>query len=138
MATTVPHLRQTVIDCENARALGDFYRDLLGLHYRPGDETPPPGGPAEDDWVVLWDDTDTPRLAFQQVAHLPRPTWPEGGHPQMMHLDLTVPTAADLEAQRTRALALGATQLYDRSDDDTEPLYVFADPSGHPFCIFVG
>jgi hypothetical protein len=28
--------------------------------------------------------------------------------------------------------------LLDRFDDEDEPLYVFADPSGHPFCIFVG
>jgi hypothetical protein len=25
----------------------------------------------------------------------------------------------------------------DRTDDDDEPLYVLADPSGHPFCLFV-
>jgi hypothetical protein len=28
--------------------------------------------------------------------------------------------------------------LLDRTDDQNEPLYVFADPAGHPFCIFVG
>ncbi len=27
--------------------------------------------------------------------------------------------------------------LLDRTDEADEPLYVFADPSGHPFCIFV-
>ncbi len=32
---------------------------------------------------------------------------------------------------------LGAEQLLDRSDDPDDPLYVFADPAGHPFCIFV-
>ena len=26
---------------------------------------------------------------------------------------------------------------YDRSDDAEEPLRVYADPAGHPFCIFV-
>ena len=25
----------------------------------------------------------------------------------------------------------------DRTDDEDEPLYVLADPSGHPFCLFV-
>ena len=34
-------------------------------------------------------------------------------------------------------LALGARLLYDRSDDPEEPLYVYADPAGHPFCVFV-
>jgi hypothetical protein len=27
--------------------------------------------------------------------------------------------------------------LFDRFDDPVEPLYVYADPAGHPFCIFV-
>ena len=30
-----------------------------------------------------------------------------------------------------------ATLRLDRSDDPEEPLYVYADPAGHPFCIFV-
>jgi hypothetical protein len=34
-------------------------------------------------------------------------------------------------------VALGATVLEDRFDDPQEALYVFADPAGHPFCIFV-
>ena len=32
-------------------------------------------------------------------------------------------------------LALGARLLEDRSDDPEEPLRVYADPAGHPFCI---
>jgi hypothetical protein len=55
----------------------------------------------------------------------------------MLHLDLTVPTSADLDAQHRRALDLGARLLLDRSTDSEEPLRVYADPAGHPFCIFV-
>ena len=40
-------------------------------------------------------------------------------------------------AQRQRAEALGAQVIFDRTDDAEEPLYVFADLAGHPFCIFV-
>jgi hypothetical protein len=36
-----------------------------------------------------------------------------------------------------RAESLGAQLLLDRTDDPDEPLYVLADPAGHPFCIFV-
>ena len=54
-----------------------------------------------------------------------------------MHLDLTVRSAEELEHQRRRAESLGAELLLDRTDDVDEPLYVLADPSGHPFCIFV-
>jgi catechol 2,3-dioxygenase-like lactoylglutathione lyase family enzyme len=134
-----PVLRQVVLDTTDARALAEFYRQLLGLRYRPGDEPPAAGEPDPNgqDWLVLQDAGGTTRIAFQQVVELPEPTWPEGPRPQMLHLDLTVPTAADLEAQHARALALGARVLYDRSEDPVEPLRVYADLAGHPFCIFV-
>jgi catechol 2,3-dioxygenase-like lactoylglutathione lyase family enzyme len=134
-----PVLRQVVLDTIDARGLAEFYRQLLGLRYRPGDE-PPSGGepdPNGRDWLVLEDVAGTTRIAFQQVAELPEPTWPEGPRPQMLHLDLSVPTVADLEVQHARALGLGARVLRDRSDDPDEPLWVYADLAGHPFCIFV-
>ncbi len=134
-----PELRQVVLDCTDARALAEFYRQLLGLQYRPGDEPPAAGelDPTGHDWLVLRDATGTNRLAFQQVAQLLKVTWPEGPIPQQLHLDLTVPTVQDLDAQHARGLALGASLLRDRSDDPEEPLRVYADPAGHPFCIFV-
>lgn len=134
-----PKLLQVVLDTTDARRLGEFYRQLLGLRYRPGDEPPPPGepDPAGEDWLVLRDADGTNRVAFQQVAELPEATWPEGPHPQMLHLDLTVTSVDDLDAQGARALELGAKLLRDRTDDPEEPLRVYADPAGHPFCIFV-
>lgn len=134
-----PVLRQTVLDCTDARALAEFYRQLLGLSYRAGDEPPPPGrpDPRGQDWLVLHDSRGGARLAFQQVADLPPATWPQGPHPQMLHLDLTVPTSADLDRHHERVAALGARILLDRSHDPVEPLRVYADPAGHPFCLFV-
>lgn len=134
-----PALRQVVLDCTDARVLAEFYRQLLGLRYRPGDEPPADGAPDPlgQDWLVLRDATDGMGLAFQQVAELPEATWPDGPHPQMLHLDLTVPSTAELQAQHARALALGARLLHDRFEDPEEPLRVYADPAGHPFCIFV-
>jgi hypothetical protein len=126
-----PHLRQVVLDCTDPRALADFYRVLLGFAYRPGDETP-----GEDDWLVL-NDASGRRLAFQQVPDFPRSTWPDPGVPQQLHLDLTVPSVEELDRQHERALALGAELLVDRADDEDEPIRVYADPAGHPFCIFV-
>jgi catechol 2,3-dioxygenase-like lactoylglutathione lyase family enzyme len=135
-----PVIRQTVLDTTDARALAEFYRQLLGLSYRPGDEPPEADAPdpAGQDWLVLRDADGAGRLAFQQVPELPPATWPSGDRPAQLHLDLTVPTKADLDVQHARALALGARLLADRSDDPQEPLYVYADPAGHPFCIFVG
>jgi catechol 2,3-dioxygenase-like lactoylglutathione lyase family enzyme len=134
-----PKLLQVVLDSTDVRTLAEFYRQLLGLHYRPGDEPPATGvaDPAGHGWLVLRDSRGTNRLAFQQVPRLPRVTWPEGPIPQQLHLDLTVPTMQDLDTQHARALALGATLLRDRSDDPQEPLRVYADPAGHTFCIFV-
>jgi glyoxalase superfamily protein len=134
-----PVLAQVVLDTTDARALAEFYRKLLGFIYRAGDE--PPGGDETDerghDWLVLHHSSGSPRIAFQQVTTLQRSTWPGDEVPQQLHLDMTVPTAPDLELQHQRALELGATLLYDRSHDEQEPLRVYADPAGHPFCIFV-
>jgi Glyoxalase-like domain len=134
-----PKLRQVVLDCTDARLLAEFYRQLLGLRYRPGDEPPAVGrpDPAGHDWLVLQDVAGRAMVAFQQVAELPETTWPEGPRPQQLHLDLTVPTAADLDVQHERAMSLGARLLHDRSGDPEEPLRVYADLAGHPFCIFV-
>lgn len=131
-------VRQVVLDCTGARHLAEFYRELLGLHYRQGDEVPPDGeaDPRGSDWLVLHNDAGV-KIAFQQVDELAEPTWPDGPRPPQLHLDLTVGSVDDLAAHRERALALGARLLRDSSDDPEEPLYVFADPAGHPFCIFV-
>ena len=138
MTSGFPRLGNTVLDATDARALAEFWRQLLGLEYRPGDEVPA-DGPDEKgrDWLVLQNDR-RPLLAFQRVAELPRATWPEGPVPQQLHLDLTVTDTGQLDAQHARAIALGATLLRDESDDAEEPLRVYADPAGHPFCIFVG
>ena len=100
----------------------------------------PPGGapdPHGDDWLVLRDPSGSARLAIQRVDELPASTWPEPAVPQQLHLDMTVADTDDLARQHDRALALGATELEDRSRNPDEPLYVMADPAGHPFCIFV-
>jgi catechol 2,3-dioxygenase-like lactoylglutathione lyase family enzyme len=134
---THPQLLQTVLDTTDPRGLAEFYRELLGYAYRPGDEPPSDGTPDRPDWLVLTGGSQ--RLAFQQVDDLPRTNWPDPpGVPMQLHLDMEVADVEELERQRTRVLALGGSQLLDRSADEEEPLYVFADPAGHPFCIFVG
>jgi catechol 2,3-dioxygenase-like lactoylglutathione lyase family enzyme len=132
-----PRLLHTAIDTTDARALAEFYRRLLGLRYRPGDEPPAEGAADDADWHVLVDADGTRQLAFQQVARLERTTWPEHDVPMQMHLDLTVTSREELQRHRERAESLGAQLLLDRTDDPDEPLYVFADLSGHPFCVFV-
>lgn len=132
-----PRLLHTAIDSTDARALAEFYREFLGLRYRRGDAPPAGGGSDDAGWLVLVDANGDRKLAFQQVDRLEQTTWPTHDVPMQMHLDFTVPGRKDLERHRERAEALGARLLLDRTDDPDEPLYVLADPSGHPFCILV-
>ncbi|GAA0464057.1 glyoxalase [Paractinoplanes deccanensis] len=129
-----PVLMHTALDATDVRGLAEFYRELLGVRYRPGDETPVEG----EDWLVLVDGDGRRVLAFQWVPELARPDWPRHEVPKQMHLDFRVPSAAELERHRRRAEELGATLLLDRTGDAEEPLYVLADPAGHPFCLLVG
>jgi catechol 2,3-dioxygenase-like lactoylglutathione lyase family enzyme len=135
--TEYPRMLHTVLDTTDVRALAEFYRELLGLRYRDGDEPPSDGSPDDADWLVLTDSDGNRRLAFQQVDQLTPTTWPEHDVPMQLHIDYVVSSAEELERQRQRAEALGARVLLDRTDDPDEPLYVFADPAGHPFCMFV-
>jgi catechol 2,3-dioxygenase-like lactoylglutathione lyase family enzyme len=136
---TYPTILQTVLDCADPRATAEFYRQMFGLRYRPGDEVPPDGQPDENgqDWLVLLRPDGGRSLAFGKADDLAETTWPEPGVPQQMHLDTSVESVEELERQHDRAVALGARLRFDRTDDPDEPLRVYADPAGHLFCIFV-
>lgn len=56
----------------------------------------------------------------------------------MLHLDFRVDTVEQLDEEHSRAIELGARLLRDLRDDPEEPIRIYADPAGHPFCIFVG
>lgn len=135
---TYPRLMHTALDATDARALAEFYRVLLGLSYRSGDEPSTDGSRDDADWLVLVDDDGHRRLAFQQVGALASSTWPSPEVPMQLHVDYAVDSAQDLEVHRRRAEDLGARVLLDRTDDEDEALYVLADPAGHPFCLLVG
>ena len=132
-----PQLMHTALDSTDCRGLAEFYRQLLGLHYRPGDEPPVDGTPEAPDWLVLLDADGHRVLAFQQVPQLTPSTWPSPEVPMQLHLDFRVADTDGLERHRRRAEELGARVLLDRTDSE-EPLWVLADPAGHPFCLLVG
>jgi catechol-2,3-dioxygenase len=132
-----PVLLHTAIDAQDCRGLAEFYRQLLGLRYREGDEPPPDGGPDDADWLVLLDGDGNRVLTIQEKKDTRPPTWPSEDVPMQMHMDFRVPTVHDLARHRQRAEELGARLLYDRSQDEGEPLYVLTDPAGHPFCLLV-
>lgn len=121
-------LLNTVLDTTDLRRAVAFYAGWLGWELR--EELGP-----DDDWAVLHSG-DGARLAFQLVDALPASTWPAEGVPQQLHLDFLAADRAELEADHARLTELGARVLLDRTEDDEEPLRVYADPDGHPFCVF--
>src|SRR6185369_13432396 len=46
-----PVLMHTALDATDCRGLAEFYRQFLGLHYRPGDDIPT-DGPDDANWLV--------------------------------------------------------------------------------------
>ncbi|WP_327638171.1 hypothetical protein OHB24_07295 [Kribbella sp. NBC_00482] len=58
------------------------------------------------------------------------PRWRDPAHPTQIHLDVLV---ADLDAAERSVLEHGATQL-----EDFPGWRVYADPVGHPFCLYPG
>ena len=65
-----PRLLHTVVDATSARRLAEFYRALLGLQYRPGDEPPADGTSDDADWLVLVDAQGVRKLAFHSTFAL--------------------------------------------------------------------
>ena len=116
-----PVLLHTAIDAKDCRGLAEFYRALLGLHYRDGEEPPTDGSPDDADWLVLLDDGGNRVVTVQEKKETMPPTWPSEDVPMQMHMDFKVPTVEDLERHREHAVTLGARLLYDRSQDEREP-----------------
>ncbi len=104
------------IDTDDPERLSHFYADLLGLKLLyEGDEGALIG-------------EDRTQVMFQRVAEYHAPQWPDPAHPQQYHLDIEV---EDIATAEPATLALGATRLPGEGDN----FRVYADPSGHPFCL---
>jgi catechol 2,3-dioxygenase-like lactoylglutathione lyase family enzyme len=109
-----------VLDTDDLEAESSFWAEILGGTVE-----------RDDDWHSLSVDGEQ-RLAFQLAPdHVP-PQWPDG-EPQQIHLDLIVD---DIRSAHDEAMAAGA-RLLKRADDldAAEGFQVYADPSGHPFCL---
>lgn len=114
-------LRTVVFDTDDPRGLAEFYLAVLGGEFLD----------IEDDWIKIAVDSGT-RLGFQLDPEHQPPTWPNNGVPQQVHLDLTV---EDLATAGAYVESLGAEPI--AGPDDDPSFTVFADPSGHLFCLCV-
>ncbi|MEZ0491054.1 VOC family protein [Kineococcus sp. TBRC 1896] len=109
------------LDTPDPRGLAAFYGTLLGWEVEDS---------SDEEWVTISGGSGGARLSFQLAAdHVP-PTWPAGPVPQQAHVDLHVSDYAGTEPQ---VLALGGRLLEDETDHPSWRVY--ADPSGHPFCL---
>jgi predicted enzyme related to lactoylglutathione lyase len=107
-----------VIDCSNLDRSSRFWAGVLGYTTGSATDLPyrtllPPGGQGIE-------------VLLQRV--------PEAKHGKnRLHLDLRT---ADLDAEMTRVLALGATVLTDRpTEEGGLRWHILADPDGNEFCI---
>jgi catechol 2,3-dioxygenase-like lactoylglutathione lyase family enzyme len=118
-------LTAAVLGTPDPPGLARFYQRLLGWPIRDDE----PG------WATLRPADGSTGLSFQlEAGHVP-PVWPpEPGTQQMQtHLDLEVD---DLDAACALAEEAGARRL-GGYDSPEEVVRVYADPAGHPFCLFV-
>jgi catechol-2,3-dioxygenase len=107
-----------VIDCRDPEALAEFWCALLGVEVR---------GTWQQYVGLLPMRPGQPRLILQRTDD-PRPA------KNTIHLDLHVPTSADLPAAVRRAVQLGA-RLVAEHDDDGASWRTLADPEGNLFCL---
>jgi catechol-2,3-dioxygenase len=117
-------LRGITLDCADPQHLASFYRELLGATKT-----------AEDgqEWITLAEPKTGVLISFQRARHYRPPVWPpeETGQQMMLHLEIKVD---DLAAAAARAESLGATRMEFQPQDHVR---VYADPAGHPFCLFI-
>ena len=118
-------LTAAVLGTPDPQGLARFYQRLLGWPIRDD----------EPSWATLRPTDGGTGLSFQlEPDHVP-PVWPpQPGTQQMQaHLDFQVD---DLAAAGEVAEQAGA-RLLNAYTDPHEDVRTYADPAGHPFCLFV-
>lgn len=114
----VKRIAQPVIDAADIRRLATFYGALLGMREIY----------SEPNSMLIGHD-QPPGIAFSQLDDYRPPRWPHPAHPQHIHFDIAV---RDLSAAEKLVLELGGARLPDMGGGHP----VFADPAGHPFCLY--
>lgn len=114
----------TVLDAPDLEVESSFWAGLLGGTVDK-----------DDDWHSIQVD-GIGRLAIQLAPDHVAPDWPDGTPPQQLHIDVHVDTLAEAHE---KALSLGARVLKPADNPEApEGFQVYADPSGHPFCLCWG
>jgi catechol 2,3-dioxygenase-like lactoylglutathione lyase family enzyme len=121
MTSLVSH---TSVDCRDAFALSEWWKQVLGYVDVPGD----PNEPGHEECMILSPDGSGPPLLFIEV--------PEAKQAKnRIHLDLRPADGATREQELERLLGLGARVLDDRRRPDGGGWVVLADPEGNETCL---
>ena len=114
----------TVIGTPDPRGLARFYAEVLGWRIQID----------EEDWATIAPERAHVYLGFQLEREHVRPAWPapQGDQQMQMHLDIEV---SDLDVAVESALRLGGRLSEHQPQEEVR---VLIDPSGHPFCLYVG
>ena len=119
MASYISH---TSVDCGNAYALSDWWKQVLDYVDLPDD----PNEPGHEECEIQSPD-GTHQVLFIEV--------PEAKSVKnRIHFDLR-PHDRSRDEEVVRVLDLGATQLADLRNPDGTGWVVLADPEGNEFCI---
>src|SRR5699024_2403548 len=127
-----PELIYTVIDTTVPRRSAEFYRQLLGYIYRPGDEPGSGADSVDPARLALTGSRGRRTLALPGATPLEPTTWPTPDAPMQLPLAFTATHPDELPPPRRRAEDLCAELIAARSDAEDERLSVFTDHDGHP------
>jgi hypothetical protein len=116
-----PTLLRTKLEATDPRALAEFYRELLDLRYRDGDDTDP---------LVLLDSAGVQAMTIRHVDEEPR------HDPWRMVCSFRAVGPVVLDRRRRLAESLGATLVKVRAPESGNPVrYEYVDPGGYTFGI---
>ena len=118
----VSRISHTTIDCQDAYALSEWWKRVIGYADVPDD----PNAPGHVECMIL-DPASGHRLLFIEVPET-------RSVKNRLHFDL-VPTDATRDEEVERVRGLGAEQLVDLRRPDGTGWVVLADPEGNEFCI---
>ena len=118
---------------EGRHVLAAFYGELLGMQtFEPYGWLKLAKRPPDSEYIAGRTTDGGSRLQFaldgDGWSDQRPPRWPDPEYPQQLHLDILVPDAVAADQLVT---GMGATLLKDQGDFRT-----YADPAGHPFCLY--
>ena len=118
-------ISHTTIDCHDAYALSEWWKELLGYADIEGD----PNEPGHEECMIVDPDGTGPRLLFIEVPDEELPA-------TRIHFDVR-PRSGTRDEEVDRLIERGTTLVADRRGKygPGSGWVIFADPEGNQFCV---